>query len=313
MLRRPGALPALCLTFALMAACAGSSGASGASLRTSARDAPRTTYRGTGGLRTVKLTSGGHARTYLLYVPAGDTSSHPLPLVLVFHAAGDTAARTVAETGLLTLDERSHGMILVFPQGYQDTWNEGAGHTPAEQAGINDVAFAATILRRVEGSYAVDAHRVVATGFSNGALMTEDLGCALSRQLTLIAPVEGQLPDSVSAACHPAQPLSVYEVHGTADSAIPYDGGHFSGIGGGTSVLSAPDSAGRWAALDHCSTHPGNTTSGALTFARYSGCRDHVAVTLATINGGQHVWPQGFAPTLAGVISSLSSSRTAIR
>ena len=310
MLRRQAALLTLPLICALMAGCAGASGASG---RTAAAETPNIASRGTGGLKTVTLQSGGHARTYLLYVPPGDARNHRLPLVLVLHGAGDTAANTVGETGLLSVGEHSHNMILVFPQGYQDTWNEGAGHTPAEQAGINDVAFVAAILRRVETNYAVDARRIVATGFSNGALMTEDLGCALSRQLTLIAPVEGQLPDSVSATCHPQSPVSLYEVHGTADAEIPYGGGHFNGIGGGTTVLSAPDSAARWAALDHCSGQPASSTSGALTFSRYNACHDRVTVTLVTINGGQHVWPTGFGPTLAGEISSMSRARTAIR
>lgn len=303
----------LALTCVLLAGCGGASGHTRGSHGGRPARAKRSAYRPTRGLKTVSISSGGHQRTYLLYVPPGDSRRHRLALLLAFHGADDTAAHTAAETGLLSLDEHSHGMILVFPQGYRNTWNEGAGHTPAEQAGINDVAFTATILRRVESHYAVDPHRVVATGFSNGALLAEYLGCTLSRQLTLIAPVEGQLPVSVSGHCHPPQPLSVYEVHATADPAIPYAGGHFNGIGGGTTVLSAPDSAMRWAALDHCSSPARSSTSGRLALSTYGSCANGVRVTLATINGGNHAWPQGFAPTLASVIGSLPGTRTAIR
>ena len=305
----------LALLALLLAGCVSACGSSAAQAKRSAGHTATAERkaRGTGGLKTVGLMSGGHRRTYLLYVPPGDSTRHSLPLVLAFHGVDDTARHTATETGLLRLDQHSHAMILVFPQGYQDTWNEGAGHTPAERAGINDVAFSATILRRVESHYVVDPHRVVATGFSNGALLTEYLGCTLSRQLTLIAPVEGQLPASVSANCDPPEPVNVYEVHATADQAIPYAGGHFDGIGGGTTVLSAPDSAMRWAALDHCSGHPGSSATGALTLSSYGGCADSVRVTLATIDGGKHAWPQGFGATLAGVVSSLPGTRTAIR
>ena len=291
---------------ALLAACtlAGCSGAS-------AKSKP-TTHRGTGGLKTVSVQSGGHQRTYLLYVPPGDASNHLLPLVLVFHGADDTAAHTTGETDLLRTAERSHDMIVVFAQGYEDTWNEGAGHTPAEQAHINDVAFAATILRRVEGNYAVDPRRVVATGFSNGALLTEYLGCMLSPELTLIVPVEGQLPVSVSSNCHPPDPLSVYEIHATADSTIPYNGGPFGGVGGGTTVLSAPHSAARWAALDHCSAQPQKSATGGVTLSAYRGCAGKATVTLASIDGGQHAWPPDFGQTIVAAISSLSGSRQAI-
>jgi polyhydroxybutyrate depolymerase len=325
MSRRPAALIALLAACALTAGCGGASGASGASAasgapkststhvraRTSASSASKPkTYRGTGGLKTVSLESGARQRTYLLYVPPGDATDHPLPLVLVFHGADDTAAHTAGETDLLSIAEHSHNMILVFAQGYEDTWNEGTGKTPAAQAHINDVAFTASILHRVESNYAIDLHRVVATGFSNGALLTEYLGCTLSRQLTMIAPVEGELPQAISGTCRPSDPVSVYEVHGTADSEIPYRGGPFTGVGT-TVVLSASNSAARWATLDHCSVAAHNTHSGALILDSYGGCGDGVTVTLATINGGQHAWPSGWGPTLVNAIAALPATRTA--
>jgi polyhydroxybutyrate depolymerase len=327
MIRRPAGLLALALTCLLAAGCGGATGAktaSGAVTTGKARARPHEQAdqtvtaqaggdQGTGGMKTVALRSDGRQRTYLLYVPPGDTANHPLPLVLVFHGAGDTAAHTVDETDLPNIAQRSHNMILVFPQGYENSWNEGTGDNPAAQAKVNDVAFVSSILSRVEAHYAVDRRRVVATGFSNGALLTEDLGCALSRQLTMIAPVEGELPQAIAARCHPAVPLSVFEVHGTADSAIPYSGGAFTGVGGvpGPRVLSAPDSVARWAALDRCPAKPSSKTTGQVTLATYGSCEDKVTVTLATVNGGHHAWPSGFGPTLANAIASMSVGRTA--
>jgi polyhydroxybutyrate depolymerase len=320
MLRRPTAPFALLVAAAVMAGCAGASGASGqqrtrtSQIRSSRSAAAQRAYKGTNGLKTVTVQSGGHARTYLLYVPPGDTSTHRLPLVLVFHGAGDTASHTVDETDLPSIAQQNHSMILVFPQGYGNSWNEGTGGTPAAKAGINDVAFVDTILNRVEQNYAVDPHRVIATGFSNGALLTEYLGCAIARRLTMIAPVEGELAQATSAKCRPAAPMSVFEVHGTADSAIPYRGGAFTGIGGvpGPPVLSAPDSVARWANLDRCTGKPTSKTTGQVTFATYGSCANDVTVTLATVNGGQHAWPSGYGPTLANEIATMSAGRTAL-
>lgn len=264
-------------------------------------------------LETIQLKSGGHERSFLLYVPPGDSAQHPLPLVLVYHGAGETAVEQSTETDLLSLAEQRHGMLLAFPQGYDDTWNEGAGHTPAEQAGINDVAFTSAMLSDIEAHHAVDMRAVVATGISNGALLTEYLGCEIAANLTLIAPVEGELPATVSPHCSPSEAVSVYEVHGTSDPAIPYNGGHFDGAGGGTTVLSAPESAARWAALDHCSPHARRARSGQTVTSTYSGCRDGVGVTLATIMGGVHQWPANFGQTLTSVIASLPQGRHAVK
>ncbi len=260
----------------------------------------------------MNVRSGGHLRSYLLYVPPGDSAKHRLPLVLVYHGVNATAATQPAETGLLTADAQQHNMILAFLQGYDDSWNEGAGDTPAHQAGINDVAFTAAVLHKIELAYSVDLRRVVATGFSNGALLTELLGCRIASDLTLIAPVEGQLPASVSSGCRPRKPVSVYEIHGTADATIPYGGGHFDGVGGGTTVLSAPDSVQRWASLDHCAATAQQSKSGDVALTTYRPCRNGMTVTLDTIAGGQHDWPGDFAQTLVGVIGSLSGTRRAV-
>jgi polyhydroxybutyrate depolymerase len=257
--------------------------------------------------------SGGHLRTYLLYVPPGDSKKHPLTLVLVYHGVDDTAIKASTETNLLSRDEQQHNMILAFLQGYDETWNEGAGDTPAHAAGINDVAFTSAVLGEIESRYAVNLRRVVATGLSNGALLTELLGCRLADNLTLIVPIEGQLPVTVSGSCRPSAPISVYEVHGTDDQTIPYGGGHFNGVGGGTTVLSAPASVARWAALDHCSKRAPTTRSGDYVLTGFTGCRQRVTATLNSVQGGQHVWPTDFAQTLLDVTTALPATRVAVK
>jgi polyhydroxybutyrate depolymerase len=52
--------------------------------------------------------------------------------------------------------------------------------------------------------------------------MAARLACDLSSQIAAAAPIAGgyrSLP-----ACHPAQPVSVLEMHGTADTTVPYHG-----------------------------------------------------------------------------------------
>jgi polyhydroxybutyrate depolymerase len=217
----------------------------------------------------------------------------------------------VSETGLLSIAEQRHKMIVAFLQGYEDTWNDDAGDPPAEAANVNDIAFTTTVLRTIETRYHVDRRRVVATGLSNGAILDELLGCRVAADLTLIVPVEGQLAPTFSNSCRPQSPISVYEIHATADPVIPYAGGTFAGDGGPVTVLSAPASAARWAALDHCAPKGSKapTADGELT--RYQRCRSGVTVTLDTTAGDQHAWPAGFGQTLVKVIAALTGQRRA--
>ncbi|RNI17262.1 alpha/beta hydrolase family esterase [Flexivirga caeni] len=241
--------------------------------------------------RTLSTRVDGHVRTLILHTPPQAARGTALPLVLVYHGALATASGTESSTDFDRI-ANAHGFLVAFLQGYQDTWNEGAGHTPAERAGINDVAFTKAALAVIERTSNVDRSRVVATGFSNGALLTDLLGCRLAGVLRAIVPVSGPLPVTVSASCAPAAPISVLEVHGTNDTAIPYDGGHFVGVGGGTTVLSAPAAVARWASLDGCRSVPNSTAAQpGVRITTYSGCRDDVSVSLRTLVGGGHSWP----------------------
>jgi polyhydroxybutyrate depolymerase len=257
------------------------------------------------GLKTVNLMSAGRRRIYLLYVPPGDSARRRLPLVLVYHGAYDTAADIANESGLLALAERRQNMIVAFLQGYEDSWNDDAGDPPAEAHDVDDVAFTKAVLAEVESSHFVDMRRVVATGISNGAIFVELLGCRAAANLTLTVPVEGQMAPTFSHSCRLSKPMSVYEIHATADPAIPYGGGTFGGYGGPVTVLSAHASVARWAALDRCSARASTTRTPGNVFTKYTGCRSGVSVTLRTIEGGAHVWPPGFATSLSRLVASL--------
>ncbi|GAB3800168.1 PHB depolymerase family esterase [Humibacter antri] len=255
------------------------------------------------GDRTITVQAAGRTRTMIVHVPKGPAKG-PMPLVLVFHGAGDTALSTAAGTDFESVADQ-RGMVVAFLQGYQNTWNEGAGHTPAEVAGIDDVAFARVALQRIQGMVPIDRQRVAAVGFSNGALLTDLLGCRLADAVRLIVPVSGPLPVSVSQSCRPSRPVSVLEVHGTADDAIPYGGGPFAGVGGGTTVLSAPDAVARWAALDGCGSRASTTPdAGGIRITSYTGCPPGVSVRLRTVEGGGHAWPADIGELVAEALGT---------
>ena len=247
------------------------------------------------------ITVGPWQRSYIVHVPPGPYRANR-PLILVYHGAGGTSSATEDQTDFAAAAD-SAGDVVVFLQGVYNTWDDFAGHTPAEVAHVDDVGYTVAVLNALVPLVEYNRARVAAAGLSNGAIMVETLGCRLAGRLHLIVPVEGQLATAVSPGCAPLRPLNVIEVHGTADPSIPYGGGVFHGVGGPVSVLSAPASVARWAALDGCRSHASSPAHAGLALTHYTRCRGGVSVTLRTIVGGLHVWGAHIGTVVTGALA----------
>ena len=235
------------------------------------------------------LTWGGMTRTYIVHVPNGAPVANR-PLILVYHGSGNTAAGTIAITDFEHVADRV-GDVVVFMQGYRDTWDDLAGDGYAVEAHIDDIGFTRAALRALIPLTAYNVKRVALVGFSNGALMVETLGCRMAASIRLVVPVEGEILSAISPGCAPSRPVNVYEIHGTQDASIPYAGGDFQGMSAPVSVLSAAGSVARWAQLDRCGASPKSISAPNITLTQYTSCAAGVSVTLRTIIGGTHEWP----------------------
>lgn len=113
----------------------------------------------------------------------------------------------MAEVTQLSPLADQENFIVVYPDGFEKSWNHGDGNRPAVAESIDDVQFVRTLIGELEKKLAIDRGRIFATGFSNGALMTERLGCELADVLAGIAPVSGSMPKKFAPACKPAKPI----------------------------------------------------------------------------------------------------------
>jgi polyhydroxybutyrate depolymerase len=239
------------------------------------------------------LVVGGLTRDFVLHVPPAVVAHRPL--LLIYHGHTDTAETTEHMTDFSQVADKT-GEVVAYLQGVNDAWNEQAGGGP--NTGVNDVAYSSAVIASIESLIAFDHKRIVAVGFSNGAEMVEDLGCKLASTLAMIVPVEGEIAQTTAATCKPARPIGVYEVHGTADASISYNGGPINGHG--VVVLSAPKSIARWAQLDHCAATTATTYPNATTkLTHFKRCRNKVAVTLRTIINGVHQWGSNIGQVVA--------------
>jgi polyhydroxybutyrate depolymerase len=237
------------------------------------------------------LPSGGIARAYRLHVPRGYHPGRYLPLVLSFHGHGSTARAQERLTGFSALADHDD-FLVAYPQGTvgpdgQTGWATG----PRKDPTVDDVRFVADLLTRLQATLCVDPARIYATGFSNGGAMTAMLACTLAARIAAFAPVAGSY-FPFAGGCRPRRPVSLLEIHGTADPVVPYDGSR---------PLRLPTIAGwlaQWAARDGCARRPQIFMSlPPVMGERWTGCRAGALVVHYRLAGGLHAWPAFlFAP-----------------
>ena len=231
------------------------------------------------------LTVDGVQRNALVNVPPHRAATR-LPVVLAFHGAGGTGPLMDSSIGLSRLADRD-GFVAVYPSSNGKYWND-AGSGPA---GGDDVSFVRALLADLDARLCVDDARVYATGVSNGGGFVARLGCELSDRLAAIAPVAGLY--GVQPPCTPVRPVSVLEVHGTADGTVPYNGFPPTGQGSVAGFLAL------WYARDACAGPVANRrlARGVVAIVR-AGCAAGSTVAHVKLIGGPHAWPS--SPSTGG-------------
>src|ERR1700756_1347735 len=193
--------------------------------------------------------SGGMDRTYTLHVPPGD----PVGLVLNLHGGGGTGTGQQNLTDFDTVAD-AHNLLVAYPDGYDKSWADGRGASPADRHHIDDVGFLVALAGKLQGDYKIPPGHVFATGMSNGGFMTNRLACDRADVFAAVAPVAGTLGAAVS--CNPSRPVSVLAAHGTADPLVPFNGGDVRGRGGVSHSISANAMVGKWRTAIGCQGDP---------------------------------------------------------
>jgi polyhydroxybutyrate depolymerase len=264
----------------------------------------------------------GRKRAYIVHVPPqsrtlqparmpghDDLSSRGLPLVFVFHGGGGTARLAILATGWSQKADEI-GFFAVYPEALRPDpqrpptflrnpqfWNVGSGLGYAEREGVDDVAFVRALLDELSASLAIDARRVYATGFSNGAALTFRLGMELSDRFAAIGPVAGNLWRQEPK---PSRAVSMIYITGTADPMNPLDGSQIGSPWG--PVLQPPpieQTVRTWASWVGCPPEPGMLSDrDGVRHMRYGPGERGAEVDFYIIEGAGHAWPGGL-PVLA--------------
>jgi polyhydroxybutyrate depolymerase len=248
-------------------------------------------------------------RPFQLHVPTSYRPGTKAPLVVLLH--GYTSSGAEQESYFrLTPESDKRGFLYAIPDGTtnrngQRFWNATAACCDFDRTGVDDSGYLTTLIETVAASYAVDTARVYLVGHSNGGFMAYRMACEHADRIAAIVSLAGAMPPE-NAQCKPTRPVSVLQIHGTADDTVRYDGGG-NAAGGYKSV---PQAIADWRGMDGCEDKADRSApaldldsglGGAeTTVTAYGGCRDGTRVALWSIKDGAHVpaLSEHFAPAV---------------
>ena len=243
----------------------------------------------------------GLIRKYNVHLPPGYNNSRSFPVVIFLHGGGGSIQGAYKDG----LDKASDkfGFILAVPAGTGIlpnillTWNAGewSGGSCCGRAynnNIDDIGFISQMIDELKKEFNVDENRFYATGISNGAMMSYRLACELSDKIAAVAAVAAP---AIPQGCVPSRPVSIMQINGTADPAVPFNGGQGGGVLGKTfQSPPAQELVDSWIKMNECPTNQATTyQKGKVTFITYGPCKDGVEVEFCKVEGMGHTWPSG--------------------
>lgn len=178
-------------------------------------------------------------RPYFVKVPK-ITSEQRLPVFIYLHGNGGDARRT--SQGIpWKLREISRRYVMVFPQGYERSWN-----IVSERSQADDLAFIESIIGKLQTYDNVAGDDVTIMGSSNGAALVNQLAIEsqlpqIKNYISCVSPLNvwqhngnsfrrRGVDNSYTQVVVPPSGKRLLNVSGTEDRLVPYAGGESAAI-----------------------------------------------------------------------------------
>lgn len=172
------------------------------------------------------ITYDGVTRNYILYVPDNYSAHNPVPLIFNFHGWTQYNFMYINQSDFRPIADTA-GFILVYPQGIKGADNNPFWNTDLNQS-PDDIGFTEAMIDDISSRYNIDAARIYATGYSNGAYLSYALACFLNNRIAAIAPVKGSMYDWMTSNYNVLHPTPILAINNTSDTLVPYAGNMFS-------------------------------------------------------------------------------------
>lgn len=204
------------------------------------------------------------------------------PIIVMLSGISATPAKEIPRDHLLPYAANGEAK-LVYPLGYKLSWNAGGCCGKAAKKGINDLAFMRALVAKVNPGR---THPIFAVGYSNGGRLAYRIAC--TDPLFDATAVVKAMP---LPGCVVHKPLTLLQIDGTTDPAVPLKPGDKGGEKPPATVEVA-----RLRSVDSCRAKPTVTTEGGMQLNTWH-CKHGNRIAFALYKGGGHSFPQGDTAT----------------
>jgi polyhydroxybutyrate depolymerase len=221
------------------------------------------------------------------------------PLLVILHAAMFSGALARSELDLQDMARRG-GVVLAFPNAEGLVWNDGSLSQALSRplsAVDDDLTFLDALIAALVADGIADPAAIHLVGISSGGMMALRYACSRADRVASVAVFLASMPLEADQDCHPARPLNVLMVAGTADPVVRWTGEvALGGIVGLQQRMSVPASFDFWRRANRCTglaparplPRRGYRTQPDVLVHAATGCAGSVRTLLYEVRGGGH-------------------------
>jgi polyhydroxybutyrate depolymerase len=256
---------------------------------------------------THELVFDGLEREYIVYLPESYDGIESMPVVFNFHGGSGYANDFMNVNDMRPIADTA-GFIAVYPQGAIDPDGGTTSWIHKAPTDHDDIFFVEAIIDAMSLEYSIDQSRIYACGYSEGAILSYELGCRLNSKIAAFAAVSGSMLDNYYrddiyewGPCSPIHPTGMMLIPGSIDQ-NPHSTYEGLSYGDMPLYMSANDITNYWSSYNSTDVDPVVTdvdnivTSDGSTVERrvWMNGDNCVSVEELKVVNGDHDWPGSF-------------------
>jgi len=220
-----------------------------------------------------------------------DSLANPAPLLILLHSASTSGVHQENYMHFGPVAKKS-GLIYIAPDGMTNPegkrfWNASKSCCNRYKQEVDDVAYINSLIDEISKKTPIDPKRIYLVGHSNGAFMSFTFACKTNKVAAIVA-IAGAM--DTESDCTPSTPVSLLNIHGTADKTIKVTGGVMNNF----PYTSATKTVKTIASVNKCSNPATSkkdfepTIKGTETTVINYACNTHTHLQFWKIANGSH-------------------------
>ena len=249
----------------------------------------------------------GLEREYIIYIPASYNSTVEFPVLFSFHGGSGYADDFIQTNDMRPIADTAN-FIAVYPQGAIDPEGGTTSWIHKAPTDHDDIFFVEAIIDNLSFEYAIDQSRIYACGYSEGAILSYELGCRLNSKIAAFAAVSGSMLENYYrndiygwGPCSPVHPTGMMLIPGTDDQNphSTYEGLSYYDM---PLYMSVGDITTYWSNYNNTDLNPIMTNiedsfpndGSTVQRKRWLNGNNCTSIQELMVLGGDHDWPGSF-------------------